>query len=223
MNPFLWILTVLGALIGLILLFVIYLFFGKIRLVVDYRKGDLKLWLEFLFLKYAVYPDPEKQQRNKQEKRAQEQKQRSNDTEQNVSSRPPAPPSGSPKKKRTVRRAAKREIRKALKGVGLKDYATILKVIVTEFFAKFECKSLVIYASVGGEDAMAIAMEYGTINALLYPVLGAFSAAGKLKQGDIQITPDFTAEETHAEGRAVFTFRLFRAFRCVWELSEKLY
>ena len=123
----------------------------------------------------------------------------------------------------TVRSAAKKEIRKALRSVNLKDYATLLQIIVTKFIAKFRCEKFILHASVGGEDAMSIAMDYGTINALLYPVLGAFSAAGKLKRCDVQITPDFTSEETHGEGRAEFSFRLFRAFGCIWELSEKLY
>lgn len=209
MNPFLWVLTVLGGIIGILLLLILYLLFGKIRLVVDYRNSQLNLWLQWLFLKYHVYPDPEKKQEREERKK-------------NKKEGLP-PPEPKPKKKKGIKAAAKREVRKAVQSVPLKDYAKTLQIIVTKFIAKFHCKSFVLYASIGGDEASEIAMTYGTVNALLYPVLGAFSAAGRLHKCDVQITPDFTSEETKAEGRAVFTFRLYQALGCIWELSENLY
>ncbi len=226
MNPFLWVLTIAGGIIGIILLLILSLVFGKIRLVVDYRKSELKLWLEWLFLKYHLYPDPEKQEYRKSRRkvfkaRGQAKKRRKQSA--TVSNQDIAPMPQQPKQKTGLRAAAKREVRKAVQSVPLKDYAKTLKIIVTKFIGKFHCKSLVLYASLGGSESSDVAMDYGTVNALLYPVLGAFSAAGRLHKCDVQITPDFTSEETHAEGRAVFTFRLFRAFGCIWELSENLY
>ncbi len=223
MNPFLWVLTLLG---GIVLLLLIDLIFGKLRLVADYRNGELKLWLEWLFLKYHIYPDPEKQEYRKARRkvfkaRGFAKKRRRKTTDESEKNIPPMPEQ--PKKKTGIRAAAKKEVRKAVQSVQLKDYLKTLKIIVTEFLAKFHCKSLVLHVALGGGDANDIAMDYGTVNALLYPVLGAFSAAGRLHKCDVQITPDFTSEETHAEGRAVFTFRLYQAFGCIWELSEQLY
>lgn len=226
MNPFLWVLTVLGGIVGIVLLLLIHLIFGKIRLVADYRNGELKLWLEWLFLKYQVYPDPEKQEYRKARRKVFKArgKARKNQTFQTRTATEQGPQMPEePKPKKGFRATAKRSVRKAVQSVPLKDYLKTLKIIVTEFIAKFHCKSLVLYASIGGGDASDIAMDYGTVNALLYPVLGAFSAAGRLHKCDVQITPDFTSEETHAEGRAVFTFRLYQAFGCIWELSEQLY
>lgn len=226
MNPFLWVLTVLGGIVGILLLLILKLVFGKIRLVVDYRKGELKLWLEWLFLKYTVYPDPEKQEfrkarRNVFRARGENKRKRRKHQQPSEQGIPEMPTP--PKKKKGIRAAAKREVRKAVQSVPLKDYAKTLQIIVTKFLAKFHCKSLKLYASIGGNEASDIALDYGTVNALLYPVLGAFSAAGRLHKCEIQITPDFTSEETNAEGRAVFTFRLYQAFGCIWELSEQLY
>lgn len=225
MNWLLWVLTILGALLGIILLLLTYLIFGKIRLVIDYRAGELKLWLQWLFLKYTVYPDPEKQEvrqaRRKEIRQRRKQRKVGSETKEVPASESAA--KVTKKKNSGIRGAARREVRKAVKSVPVKEYAKTLQIIVTRFIAKFHCKSLVLYASLGGNEASEIAMEYGTINALLYPVLGAFSAAGRLHRCDVQITPDFTSEETHAEGRAVFTFRLFQALRCIWELSETLY
>ncbi len=227
MNPFLWVLTVLGGLVGIVLLLLIHLIFGRLRLVVDYRKGELKLWLQWFFLKYHIYPDPEKQEYRKARRNVFKTKWK----EKKERRKAPSAPSGNdvpqmprqPKKKTGLRAAAQKEVRKAVQSVPLKDYLKTLRIIVTEFIAKFHCRSLVLYVSLGGGDANDIAMDYGTVNALLYPVLGAFSAAGRLHKCDVQITPDFTSEETHAEGRAVFTFRLYQAFGCIWELSEQLY
>ena len=226
MNPFLWVLTILGGLIGIVLLLILHLVFGKLRLIVDYHNGELKLWLEWLFLKYIVYPDPEK----KEEREARRKEYRTKKQSTSVPSRTESEQKNTapsvkkkPKRKSGIRAAAKKEVRKAVQSVPLKDYAKTLQIIVTKFIAKFHCKSFVLHAAIGGGEADAVAMDYGTVNALLYPVLGAFSAAGRLHKCDVQITPDFTSEETHAEGRAIFTFRLFQALGCIWELSENLY
>lgn len=225
MNWLLWVLTILGALVGIVLLLLVCLIFGKIRLVIDYRAGELKLWLQWLFLKYTVYPDPEKQEIRQARRKEIKQRRQQRKTKATATKSPTgeSAPKVTQTKKSGLRRAARREVRKAVQSVPVKEYARTLQIIVTRFIAKFHCKSLVLYASLGGSEASEIAMEYGTVNALLYPVLGAFSAAGRLHRCDVQITPDFTSEETHAEGRAVFTFRLFQAFRCIWELSETLY
>ncbi len=233
MSPWIWVLTILGGVLGLILLLALHLVFGRLRLVVDYRKGELKLWVQWLFLKYYLYPDPDKEEERERQKIARRKKREKKTpsvslTEQNPKEgkekqREETLSPGGHKKKKTVKAAAKREIRKAVQSVPLKDYAKCLQIIVTKFISKFHIKNLILHASIGGDDAMDIAVEYGTVNALLYPVLGAVSAAGRLHKCDIQITPDFTSEETHAEGRGVFTFRLFRAFGCIWELSNNLY
>lgn len=231
MNIFLWILGILGAILGVILLLVIYLIFGRILLVADYRGGEIKLWLQFLFLKYTVYPDPEKQieRENASPNFSPDKPTSDNPASENPKEESCQAPSSTGKapqrkrRKRTVRSVAKKEIRKALHTVGFKDYASLLQIIATRFIAKFRCEKLTLYASIGGEDAMTIATDYGTINAILYPILGAFSAAGKLKKCDVQITPDFTSQEIHGEGRAIFSFHLYQAFACIWELSEKLY
>ncbi len=234
MNPWMWVLTALGILIGLILLIIIRLIFGKLRLIADYRKGELKIWVQWLFLKYYLYPDPDKEE-EREERRAKKQAEKQkrehrkkpsvslNKTEKEAKTSPSTAKKKPKRRKNSLRRATKREIRRAVQAVPLKEYAMCLRVIVTHFISKFHVKSLVIHASIGGDDAMDIATEYGTINALLYPVLGAISSAGRLHKCDIQITPDFTSEETHAEGRGVFTFRLIQAFGCIWELSNKLY
>lgn len=223
MSPSLWVLTVLGGIVGIVLLLILYLIFGKIRLIVDYHEGELKLWLEWLFLKYYVYPDPEKKQAREEQKAKKQLKKASGRAikTEAVSEKTATPQK--PKKKSKLRAAAKREVRRAVQSVPLKDYAKTLWIIVTKFIAKFHCKSFVLYASIGGGQADEIATEYGTVNALLYPVLGAFAAADRLHKCDVQITPDFTSEETHAVGKAVFTFRLYQALGCIWELSENLY
>lgn len=223
MNPFLWALTVLGGIIGIILLLILHLIFGKIRLVADYRNGELKLWLEWLLLKYHVYPDPEKKLEREARREERKRRKEENSAFSQRATESTSPPTYKPKRKKGIRAAARREVRKAVQSVPLKDYAKTLQIIVTKFIAKFHCKSFVLQASIGGEEAAEIAMEYGTVNALLYPVLGAFSAAGRLHKCNVQITPDFTSEETKAEGRAVFTFRLYQAIGCIWEISENLY
>lgn len=204
-----WTLTILGILAGVLLIALLYALFGQLKLILKYTDGALTVWVGMLFFRYKLYPNPKRKEkrRKKKEERKQEKETAS--------------------LKRAKREPSKAEepgvLKKTLKELAIRDYLSILHSLVTKVAAKIRCKKLKLSLSIGGEDAMQTAMEYGTVNALLYPILGAMDAAGRLKKCDVQITPDFTAEQSKAESYAVFTFQLFRAFGFLKDLIEKIH
>lgn len=242
MKIFLGILAVLGGLLALIAVIVAILLIFRFRLIAVYKENELTLWIRFLFLKLKLYPNDKKvalrqeRERLRAERRAareQKKKQPSRPqtsplkkTEQQTqppqSAKPSSPSVPTRSKKPSLQKALKKELRKATRDFKLNDYLIVIRIIVTEFVAKFRCEKLMLHASIGGDDAMAIATTYGTVNAAVYTILSAFEAAGNLNRCDVQITPDFTSEETMAEGRAEFSFRATNALKCILELVNNL-
>lgn len=242
MKIFLGILAVLGGLLALIAVIVAILLIFRFRLIAVYKENELTLWIRFLFLKLKLYPNDKKvalrqeRERLRAERRAareQKKKQPSRPqtsplkkTEQQTqppqSAKVSSPSVPTRSKKPSLQKALKKELRKATRDFKLNDYLIVIRIIVTEFVAKFRCEKLMLHASIGGDDAMAIATTYGTVNAAVYTILSAFEAAGNLNRCDVQITPDFTSEETMAEGRAEFSFRATNALKCILELVNNL-
>ncbi|MBQ1216788.1 MAG: DUF2953 domain-containing protein [Clostridia bacterium] len=242
MKIFLGILAVLGGLLALIALIVALLIIIRFRLIADYKNGELTIWVRILFFKLKLYPSEEKvalrqewerlraerraarEQKKKQPSRPQTSplKKTEQQTQPPQSAKASAPSVPTRSKKPSLRKALKKELRKATRDFNLNDYLIVIRIIITKFVAKFRCERLMLHASIGGDDAMDIATTYGIANAAVYTILSAFEAAGNLNRCEVQITPDFTSEETVAEGRAEFSFHLTNALKCILELVDNL-
>lgn len=242
MKIFLGILAVLGGLLALIAVIVAILLLFRFRLIAVYKENELTLWIRFLFLKLKLYPNDKKVALRQERERLRAERRAAREQKKKQPSRPQTSPlkkteqqtqppqsakASSPSvptrsKKPSLQKALKKELRKATRDFKLNDYLIVIRIIVTEFVAKFRCEKLMLHASIGGDDAMAIATTYGTVNAAVYTILSAFEAAGNLNRCDVQITPDFTSEETMAEGRAEFSFRATNALKCILELVNNL-
>ena len=206
----LWILRVLGGLLGLILLLLLLILFCKTKLDLSYQDGQPRLRLRFLFLFYTLFPRRKKKEKTEKQKKKSAAALSTESKPEDAEKPDPKKPEKESKIKETVKRFT------------FRDYIRILQIITERFLKKFRCEVLILHAAIGGEDAMKVATEYGTVNALLYPVLGALSAGGYLKKADVQITPDFASEETRAEGRAVFSIRLIHSLFSVIALYKEL-
>lgn len=242
MKIFLGILAVLGGLLALIAVIVAILLIFRFRLIAVYKENELTLWIRFLFLKLKLYPNDKKVALRQERERLRAERRAAREQKKKQPSRPQTSPlkkteqqtqppqsakASSPSvptrsKKPSLQKALKKELRKATRDFKLNDYLIVIRIIITEFVAKFRCEKLMLHASIGGDDAMAIATTYGTVNAAVYTILSAFEAAGNLNRCDVQITPDFTSEETMAEGRAEFSFRATNALKCILELVNNL-
>ena len=245
MKIFLGILAVLGGLLALIAVIVAILLLFRFRLIAVYKENELTLWIRFLFIKLKLYPNDKKVALRKEKERLRAERRAAREQGKKQSKQPPPQATPSTKeqrpqasqavkapaasaqakgksKKSGSKKTLKQELKKITKDFKLNDYLSVIRIIVTEFVAKFRCEKLMLHASIGGDDAMEIATTYGTVNAAVYTILSAFEAAGNLNRCDIQITPDFTSEKTEAEGRAEFSFRLTNALKCILELVNNL-
>lgn len=227
----LWILRVLGGLLGLILLLLLLILFCKTKLDLSYRDGQPRLRLRFLFLHYTLFPHGKKKEKTEKQKKKSAAAPSAESKTPETAAQPEQIPgaedkkdAGKPDKKKADKEKPEKEskIKEAVKSFTFRDYIRILQIVTERFLKKFRCEVLILHAAIGGEDAMKVATEYGTVNALLYPVLGALSAGGYLKKADVQITPDFASEETRAEGRAVFSIRLIHSLFSVIALYKEL-
>ncbi|MBP3300951.1 MAG: DUF2953 domain-containing protein [Clostridia bacterium] len=202
MSPWWWLLIVPGTVVGLALLLLSAALFTKTALLIRYDERGVTLRLRVFSLWFTLYPRKEKP---KKKPKKQKSKKVSSTREK------PAKKSG-----------LKGEVTQALKEASFRDYLDILTTITSKFIAKFRCEKLKIDLAIGGEDADKIALTYGSVNAAVYPIVGALSAVDKLDRCEIRITPDFTSEEFRGEGEGVFSVRLFHSLGCILALTKKL-
>ena len=198
MNLLRWILIGIGGVIGLVLLLLAGALFTKTAVRISYDGKEIKIRLRIFGIPITVYPRKEKPTKEKPKKKKKKNK-------------------NSEKKK-----SLSDQLKEVTEDAKFSDYVEILRTVLTEFVGKFRIEGLMLHISVGGDDAMKIAMTYGSINALLYPILGAVSAADRLDRCDVQITPDFTAEKFCAEGDATFSVRLIHGVTCLIKLIKIL-
>ena len=207
MNPLWWILIGIGGILGLIFLLLTAALFTKTAISVTYNEDGVKLSIRVIGIPITLYP------RNKRPKK---------DKPKPKKPKKAKAKKGNRKKEEPEKESLTDSFKHSLKEARFSDYIEILRIILTEFVGKFGFEKLILHIAVGGEDATKIALNYGRINGLLYPILGKLSAAGKLERCDIQITPDFTSETLRAEGHATFSVRLFHGILCATKLIQKL-
>lgn len=202
MSPWWWLLIVPGILAGLALLLLAAALFTKTAFLVRYDDRGVAVRIRVLSLWFTLYPQKEKPKKKAEKKK---------------------PKRVSPTQEKPAKKGGlKGEVTQALKEASFRDYLSIVTTVTTKFIAKFRCEKLKIDLAIGGEDADKIALTYGEINAAVYPIAGALSAADKLDRCEIRITPDFTSEEFRGEGEGIFSVRLFHALKCIPAIIEKL-
>ena len=202
MSPWWWLLIAPGILIGLALFLLTAVLFTRTALLVQYNENGVTVRLRALFLWFTLYPRKEKPK--KKPKKAKKK------------------PISPTKKKPEKARGLKGDVTQTLKEASFRDYLKIVTAITTKFIAKFRCERLKIDLAIGGEDADKIALTYGEINAAIYPIAGALSAADRLDRCEIRITPDFTSEEFRGKGEGLFSVRLFHSLGCILAITKQL-
>lgn len=203
MNPLWWIPIGIGILVGLILLLLATVLLTRTALCIAFDGTGITLRLRVLGIPVTLHP--RKPKKNAAKKRAKKAK---------------ATPKKNARKK--VKPSYTERLMHSAKELKLRDYIAILQTVLTDFIGKFRVEKLTLHVSVGGDDAQRVALTYGEINALVYPILGAIDAAKRLDRCDVCITPDFASEQFRAEGSAVFSVRLIRGITCILKILKNL-
>lgn len=225
----LWVLKILGGILGILLIGIGLILFCKTKLEISYRDQTPMLWLRFLFLRIKLYPRKKKTSKKKKDAIPEQKASTDSPSPQEPDVRTevtqavkPLRTEPEPTKPKAIK-SAEDKAKDTLKHFELSDYIRLLKIITNRFLKKFNCELLILHAEIGSEDAAKTALECGAIHTALYPILGAFSASGHLKKADVQITPDFSSEEIKAEAKTVFSIRLFRTLPGIKELYTQLF
>lgn len=200
--------TVLGILLGLILLLLSLVLFCKTTVVLRYEE-QFTLQLRFLFIRYTVFPrKPKKDQgKRKVERAALKTTEAVTDAEETVDGTKAKQPEKKKKKKSDL---------------GIGDFISIIQIVVSKFLRKIICRELKLQFRIGGDDAAEIAQSYGKISGVVYMLAGALHHANQLLRADIRITPDFTALSSEYTGSAIFYTRLIHALHCIFLIFKLL-
>lgn len=177
---------VLSAILFLLILIGVLLYIN-VKLVVGYddKENVFRVTLRYLFINYVIAPEEEtkkykKKQKNKSEKapKVQEKKKTSAIKEKGIS-------------------AFLEDLKDIVKGVWTLLVNVLRRAIL---------KELRINLNVAGEDAADTAIIYGYANAVIYPIVSAFTEnVKKYEKLDVQITPDFSDD---AQPSVVFYMEL---------------
>ena len=192
MAVFLLILKIIGwTLLGILALVVAVLLFAlvvKVRFHIEYSAENTSVALQWLFLKFRLYPMEKKEKKPKQKKAKEEKKEEEKPEEE---------------KKEEAKKPAKKKdnfLTTFYEAEGFEGVLAILKktgaylktftgnlirgFVVDEFFLEMCCVK---------EDAAATAIYYGEVCAAVFPILGAFASRCRLKKYNVNIYPDYLA------------------------------
>ncbi len=74
------------------------------------------------------------------------------------------------------------------------DLADILKRTTGKLLRAVTVKNFQLHMRISGEDAAAVATNYGKVCAALYPLLGVLTSGIRFKKHDVELHPDFLQE-----------------------------
>jgi len=144
-----------------VLLFILLLLLCPLSVKIEIGE-QYKAYVGYLFIKYDLLKERDKQKKQKKQEKPQKEK--------------PKPESVT----KTLKSFSE------LLDIFAKDAAKLLKKLVLN--------RLKLTLGVGGEDAAVTALEFGAINAAVYPLVGLISSQIKIKKTDINIYPRYNLE-----------------------------
>ena len=76
-----------------------------------------------------------------------------------------------------------------------------------KFVSRIKIKKFCVYITVGGDDAAKTAIKLGQISAISFPAFGKLVSAAKIKDCDLDISPDFLSPKDKLEFSATVAIR----------------
>ncbi len=178
---------VLTAILFLLILIGVLLCINvKLRVGYDDKENVFRVTLNYLWITYVIAPEEETKRYKKKQKKKSGEK--------------------APKEKGKKKTSVLKE-----KGISafLEDFKSIIKgvwTLLVNVLRRAVLEKLRINLNVAGEDAADTAIIYGYANAVIYPIVSAFTENVKdYKDLDVQITPDFSDD---AQATVVFELEL---------------
>ena len=202
MGIFLKILGIFGIVIacavGLVILAVAALLPAKIKVRIGYIEEEFILSFKLLFFVFTVSPENKKKKKKKAKKKEEE------------------------KKERPAKKEKDNFFRSHTSGFGVFDYIELIGIVIEKFVAKIYFDKLEAEIRVAGDDAAQTALNFGRLNAAIYPIAGLINGHKRIKKLHIGITPDFTTTKSVYNAEAIAYIRIFDVLAAVIAIIKYL-
>lgn len=202
MGIFLKILGIFGIVIacavGLVILAVAALLPAKIKVRIGYIEEEFILSFKLLFFVFTVSPENKKKKKKKAKKKEKE------------------------KKERPAKKEKDNFFRSHTSDFGVFDYIELIGIVIEKFVAKIYFDKLEAEIRVAGDDAAQTALNFGRLNAAIYPIAGLINGHKRIKELHIGITPDFTTTKSVYNAEAIAYIRIFDALAAVIAIIKYL-
>ena len=202
MGIFLKILGIFGIVIacavGLVILAVAALLPAKIKVRIGYIEEEFILSFKLLFFVFTVSPENKKKKKKKAKKKEKE------------------------KKERPAKKEKDNFFRSHPSDFGVFDYIELIGIVIEKFVAKIYFDKLEAEIRVAGDDAAQTALNFGRLNAAIYPIAGLINGHKRIKKLHIGITPDFTTTKSVYNAEAIAYIRIFDVLAAVIAIIKYL-
>ena len=202
MGIFLKILGIFGIVIactvGLVILAVAALLPAKIKVRIGYIEEEFILSFKLLFFVFTVSPENKNKKKKKAKKKEKE------------------------KKERPAKKEKDNFFRSHTSDFGVFDYIELIGIVIEKFVAKIYFDKLEAEIRVAGDDAAQTALNFGRLNAAIYPIAGLINGHKRIKKLHIGITPDFTTTKSVYNAEAIAYIRIFDVLAAVIAIIKYL-
>ena len=202
MGIFLKILGIFGIVIacavGLVILAVAALLPAKIKVRIGYIEEEFILSFKLLFFVFTVSPENKKKKKKKTKKKEKE------------------------KKEQPAKKEKDNFFRSHTSDFGVFDYIELIGIVIEKFVAKIYFDKLEAEIRVAGDDAAQTALNFGRLNAAIYPIAGLINGHTRIKKLHIGITPDFTTTKSVYNAEAIAYIRIFDVLAAVIAIIKYL-
>lgn len=202
MGIFLKILGIFGIVIacavGLVILAFAALLPAKIKVRIGYIEEEFILSFNLLFFVFTVSPENKKKKKKKAKKKEKE------------------------KKERPAKKEKDNFFRSHTSDFGVFDYIELIGIVIEKFVAKIYFDKLEAEIRVAGDDAAQTALNFGRLNAAIYPIAGLINGHKRIKKLHIGITPDFTTTKSVYNAEAIAYIRIFDVLAAVIAIIKYL-
>lgn len=202
MGIFLKILGIFGIVIacavGLVILAVAALLPAKIKVRIGYIEEEFILSFKLLFFVFTVSPENKKKKKKKAKKKEKE------------------------KKERPAKKEKDNFFRSHTSDFGVFDYIELIGIVIEKLVAKIYFDKLEAEIRVAGDDAAQTALNFGRLNAAIYPIAGLINGHKRIKKLHIGITPDFTTTKSVYNAEAIAYIRIFDVLAAVIAIIKYL-
>ena len=202
MGIFLKILGIFGIVIacavGLVILAVAALIPAKIKVRIGYIEEEFILSFKLLFFVFTVSPENKKKKKKKTKKKEKE------------------------KNERPAKKEKDNFFRSHTSDFGVFDYIELIGIVIEKFVTKIYFDKLEAEIRVAGDDAAQTALNFGRLNAAIYPIAGLINGHKRVKKLHIGITPDFTTTKSVYNAEAIAYIRIFDVLAAVIAIIKYL-